>query len=91
MDPPHSLIASFTGSIETRICGRDTCHQAYSKYTQAEKANWKLITNSRNTAGDSIQWFCGPCVEYYRNKHSTHIRGTESHLVLLQTFIDDSI
>jgi len=89
MDPPPlSLIASFTGSVETRTCGREACQQAYSDCSCVEKEKWKLIPNSQNTAGDSIQWFCGPCSDYYCNKSSTYVQGkVVSHVALHLMYI----
>ena len=89
--PPPSLIASFTGSLETRICGRDTCREQYAECSEAAKAKWRLITNSRNTATDSVQWFCGPCYEHYRAKYTTHVRGTDGLSCNQCIFIDDTL
>lgn len=89
--PPPSLLASFTGSLETRICGRDACRRTYDSCSQDEKLTWKRILNSRNSAGDSFRWFCGDCVKYYRGKDSTHVRGMGglSKWCLLHSFTDD--
>ena len=75
MDPPPTLMASFTGAHETRICGRDSCGQVYSDCTPDEKALWKRLANSRNTFGETVRWVCGSCAEYYRSKSTTQHRG----------------
>ena len=78
MDPPPTLMASFTDAQETRICGRGTCGQAYRDCTEEEKLQWKRVTNIRNTFGEAARWVCGACEEYYRNKSTTQRRGVIS-------------
>ena len=76
MDPsPPTFMASFTDTHETRICGRDTCQQAYRECTPDEKALWKRLTNSRNTLGETVRWVCGTCAAYYQSKSTTQRRG----------------
>ena len=82
MDPPPSLIASFTDAHETRICGRDTCKKAYRDCTPDEKAKWKRLTNGRNTLIEDFRWVCGTCAEYYHSKLTTQRRGA---IKVLQT------
>ena len=82
MDPPPLLlIASFTGSVKMCICRHQDCWKAYSDCSCVEKEKWKLIPNSWNTASDSIQWFCGPCSDYYHSKSSTYIWSNSGKVV----------
>lgn len=84
MDPPQHpdsesfpfAYGSFTGTIETRVCGRDACRRLYGSCSEEEKTKWKRLSNSRNTNGDAIRWFCGGCVEHYCNKPTTRRQGT---------------
>ena len=54
LDPPPTLVVSFTGAQETCICGWDTCSKVYRDQDRDcmpdEKAQWKRLTNSHNTS-----------------------------------------
>jgi len=92
MDPPlPSLVVSFTGSTETHVCRCNACRKTYASCSPEDKGNWKLISNSRNTATDSVRWFCGMCFEHYRVKYTMHIRGTDGLSWYQYIFIDDTL
>ena len=81
-EQPPSILASFTRTLETRMCGRDSCARAYSSCTPHEQQQWGRIQNSHNSAGDYIRWFCGDCYKYYLNKEMTRRQGASLiHLV----------
>jgi len=87
LDPPPTFEVSFTGAQETRICGRDSCSQAYRDCADVEKARWKRLTNSRNTFGETVRWVCGTCAEYYLSKSTTQRRG-EIEVLNVDVFTD---
>ena len=84
MDPPlpPSVLVSFSGTDETRVCGREPCQRTYSSCNEEEKRRWKFVSNSRNTDGDATRWLCGTCMAYYSNKGTTHRRGAKAKLIV---------
>jgi len=77
MEPPPSVLVSFSDTLETRVCGRDTCQRTYITCTQDEKTKWGRVSNARNTNGDITRWVCGECMDNYMKRPSTRRRGAK--------------
>jgi hypothetical protein len=88
MDTPPTIVASITGTKETRICGREGCGCDYRTCTPQEQKRWQRITNSRNTDGDAKRWMCGPCIIHYLGKPTTHRRGIKDMILTTNLFTD---
>jgi hypothetical protein len=84
---PPSILASFTRTLETRVCGRESCRRAYSSCTPQEQRQWDRIENTHNTTGD-IRWFCGNCVKHYLNKETTRRQGASLIYLILNFFLN---
>ena len=90
MDEPRpSIVASFTQTLETRVCGRNSCARTLSSCTPQERAKWDRIEDSHTGTGDFVRWFCGDCVEHYLNKLTTRRRGASLIHVILKLFLID--
>jgi len=87
-EQPPSILASFTRTLETHVCGCDSCARTYSSCTPQEKGRWDRLRNSHNNIGNYICWFCGDCIEYYNNKETTRREGASLILILSPFFLD---